>query len=269
MPGRLNTKWEINAAALRRFSGSFAGRINQVPATITLSQKGVSIEGEVVVAGERYALTGTASGATARGSMVHALLGTRFEFQASMDQERMILDFAVINRQDGQVLPRPFREQSKHETGIAVGGERRSKRLRSTMQCDPALVGMWVHQDFLPSALGPDSAAAAQVFMEILSDGTYVHGNAQTIAEGRNPWGWFWGSDNVSSGMWCTGDGTLYITEAGASRWLACARYDAEPAMLSLTFTDGSRQVWHRRRRVQVLGQIPLTFRAALSSTTA
>lgn len=234
-----------NIVALHDIGGIFSGKVNDYPVRFVLHVAGHSLYGKAEGAGMVFILMGRLQGNLASGRMIQHQLGSMLQFHARLDADRITLWLEVKSLLAHQQLPLPFGLQGQ-------GLDRLQERALASQ--DNELIGMWARQE-----VGKE----VSVFMEIRADGSYRQGHARTLKAGANPWAWGWDSDKVSGGKWRTQNQILYLTEGGASYWVALANFQLDDGKLCLQFSDGSQQIWYRRRRTQVLSQEQIAHRNA------
>ena len=111
-------------------------------------------------------------------------------------------------------------------------------------EIDPALVGHWRKTDSYTSG---DFSAASETNIALLADGTYRYGASKLYGGGDA--GSF-GSEGGggAQGRWRTANRILYVFDAASGQWSAYARYYVEGNSALLTYGNGKKEVWERRR---------------------
>ena len=113
------------------------------------------------------------------------------------------------------------------------------------VEIDPALVG---HRRKTDSYTSGDFSAASETNIHLLADGTYRYGASKLYGGGDA--GTF-GSERGGGGeqgRWRTANRILYVFDPGSGQWSAYARYYVEGNSALLTYGDGKREAWERRR---------------------
>ena len=93
-----------------------------------------------------------------------------------------------------------------------------------------------------------DFSAASEANIVLLPDGTYRFGASKLYGGGDA--GTF-GSESAGGGeqgRWRSANRILYVLDQSSGQWSAYARYYVEGNRALLTYGDGKREVWERRR---------------------
>lgn len=235
------------------FAGTYAGTLSGTPTMLTIQQQGATLQGQVDAGGYPYALSATASGATARGTLSDPQTGGTMNVELSMQGDQLSLTLLVQDPNTGQMtrMPTLFQRSGAGPGGSAIGGPAQVGQAPDPggaasdgFERDPYLVGSWSYTESMTSG---DASMVTQMFLQVNPDGTYATGNGRAVGGGA---GWSgdtgYGGD-VVRGKWRTQDRIIYIQEAGSPQWVPYARYYVEGTRMMFTFGDGSRQVWHRQ----------------------
>jgi hypothetical protein len=130
-------------------------------------------------------------------------------------------------------------------TEIALAKTTSAPRARQASEIDPALVGHWAKSESYTSG---DFSAASEANIVLLPDGTYRFGPSKLYGGGDA--GTF-GSESAGGGeqgRWSSANRILYVLDPESGQWSAYARYYVEGNRALLTYGDGKREVWERRR---------------------
>lgn len=236
------------------FAGTYAGALNGVSTTLTIQQQGATLQGRVDAGGYPYMLSGTASGAAARGTLSDPQTGGAVEVELLVQGEQLTLTLLAQDPYTGQVnrIPTTFQRgapvpQSQPQAGAMPGarpGSGPGSAPSDGFERDPALVGVWSYTESMTSG---DASMVTQMFLQVNPDGSYAYGNGRAVGGGA---GWSgdtgYGND-VTRGKWRTQNSIVYIQEGGSPQWVPYARYYIEGGRMMFTFGDGSRQIWYRK----------------------
>lgn len=245
---RIDMKWALAAAALlfsasaAAFTGSFAGRLEGQPVRAELRERGGRIDGTVEISGYRYRVAARKSGARATGELQDEA-GVRVPLVMALDGRRLTL---AVHAQgpDGPAL-----EIALAKTGAAPGAPARSGDAPAPQaqgrEIDPALVGRWSKSESYTSG---DFSAASETNLQLFPDGTYRFGASKLYGGGDAGSFGSEGAGGGEQGRWSTANRILYVLDAASGQWSAYARYYVEGNRALLTYGNGKREVWQRRR---------------------
>jgi hypothetical protein len=102
---------------------------------------------------------------------------------------------------------------------------------------DPALVGLWVAD----AACRDNPCGTSPRKMLILPDGTFYQGDSQLMGIEANS-----NNQETMSGQWKTANRIVYARADRTYPWIAVSRYYIKDGKMSLTYQDGSREVWRK-----------------------
>ena len=213
------------------FAGNYAGQLDGEPVNGKLNEKAGNVTGTVEISGYTYRVTARISGDEATGHLLDEA-GTRVPLVMSMEGGRLRL---AVHAQ-GQGGP---------VTEIALAKTTSAPRARQASEIDPALVGHWAKSESYTSG---DFSAASEANIVLLPDGTYRFGASKLYGGGDA--GTF-GSESAGGGgqgRWRSANRILYVLDPESGQWSAYARYYVEGNRALLTYGDGKREVWERRR---------------------
>lgn len=235
--------WVLVAAALlypgaaAAFKGSYTGDFGGNAVRAELGEKAGVVQGTVVIDGYTYRVSAHASAGRASGELQDEA-GMRVPLVMTLDKGKLDL---VIHAQ-GQGAPATRIELSRAGKGASAPAQRPAPA--QAVEIDPALVGHWAKSESYTSG---DFSAASETNIYLLPDGTYRYGASKLYGGGDA--GSF-GSEGGGGdqGRWRTADRILYVFDPGSGQWSAYARYYVEGNSALLTYGNGKREVWKRRR---------------------
>ncbi len=207
------------------YSGDFAGKAVRAEFQ---EQAGV-VQGTVVIDGYTYRVAARGSGGRASGELQDEA-GVRVPLEMALDGGE--LNLTVYTQGPNAPAARLVLSSAKPSRAPAV-------------EIDPALVGHWRKTDSYTSG---DFSAASETNITLLADGTYRYGASKLYGGGDA--GTF-GSERGGGGeqgRWRTANRILYVFDPGSGQWSAYARYYVEGNSALLTYGDGKREAWERRR---------------------
>ena len=245
---RITMKRALAAAALlfsasaAAFTGSFAGRLEGQPVSAELRERSGHIEGTVQISGYRYRVAARRSGARATGEL-HDEAGARVPLVLSLEGERLTL---AVHAQGPNA---PALEIALAKSGAAPrapAGSRGAPAPQTQARAiDPALVGRWSKSESYTSG---DFSAASETNIHLFPDGTYRFGASKLYGGGDAGSFGSEGAGGGEQGRWSTAGRILYVLDSASGQWSAYARYYVEGNRALLTYGNGKREVWQRRR---------------------
>jgi hypothetical protein len=143
----------------------------------------------------------------------------------------------------GQGAPATRIELSRAGKGASASAQRPAPA--QAVEVDPALVGHWRKSESYTSG---DFSAASESNIYLLADGTYRLGASKLYGGGDAGSFGSEGGGGGETGRWRTAGRILYVFDAASGQWSAYARYYVEGNSALLTYGNGKREVWERRR---------------------
>lgn len=229
------------------FSGKWSGNINGVPAILTSQQNVKQVQGKIVADGYIYNFQGNLSAGIVSGILSDPQTQGQMNFEMSKDADQLYFDILVNNIYTGETQRQRinFRPASKSAPSTPP------RSAQNPADLDKQLVGYWSHTETIVSG---EFSTVSQVIMKINPDGSYLYGNARTMASGSSDYGEGYAdisadtgdSGQYTPGQWKVKSDILYVKEDGTNQWYPYAKYYLEGNTLMLTFGDNSRQLWYR-----------------------
>ncbi|HEX7054158.1 MAG TPA: hypothetical protein VF211_09555 [Burkholderiales bacterium] len=215
-------------ATAAAFKGTYAGEFNGKAARAELREEAGVVRGTLVIDGYTYRVVARPSGGRAAGELEDEA-GVTVPLVMTLEGGKLGMAIYV----QGANAPATRVLLSSAKPSRAPAGE-----------IDPALVGHWAKSESYTSG---DFSAAAETNIYLLPDGTYRFGASKLYGGGDA--GSF-GSEGGGGerGRWRTANRILYVLDAASGQWSAYARYYVEGNSALLTFGNGKREVWERRR---------------------
>lgn len=235
--------WVLVAVALLypgaavAFKGSYTGNLGGNTVRAELRQNADVVQGTVVIDGYTYRVSARTSAGRATGELQDEA-GMRVPIVMALEDGK--LDLAIYPQ--GQNAPAMRIALSR--AGKAASASVQRPAPAPPVEIDPALVGHWAKSESYTSG---DFSAASESNVYLLPDGTYRYGASKLYGGGDA--GSF-GSEGGGGeqGRWRTADRILYVFDAASGQWSAYARYYVEGNSALLTYGNGKREVWKRRR---------------------
>lgn len=211
------------------FKGSYTGSFDGNAVRAELREQGGVVQGTVVIDGYTYRVAARGSAGRASGELQDEA-GMRVPLVMTLDRGE--LGLAIYSQGQGSPATRIV---------LSRGGK---PARTQAVEIDPTLVGRWRKTDAYASG---DFSAASETNITLLPDGTYRYGASKLYGGGDA--GSF-GSEGGGGerGRWRTADKLLYVWDDATGQWSAYARYYVEGNSALLTYGNGKREVWERRR---------------------
>ena len=226
------------------FTGTFVGRLDGQPVKSVLSERAGNVKGTVDISGYVYKLAARASGSRASGELQDEA-GMRVPLAMELQDGRLMLAIypqgqngpamEIALASTGKVARAPASSASAPKSGSAA----------KPRELDPALVGHWSKSESYTSG---DFSAASETNIYLLPDGTYRYGASKLYGGGDAGSFGSEGAGGGEQGRWSTAGRILYVFDPASSQWSQFARYYVEGNRALLTYGNGKREVWQRRR---------------------
>ena len=215
------------------FKGSYAGDFGGNAVRAELRENAGVVHGTVVIDGYTYRVVVRPSAGRATGELQDEA-GVRVPLEMTLAGGE--LNLTIYSQ--GKNAPPTRMALSRDGKAAAMPAQRPAGEI------DPALVGHWRKTDSYASG---DFSAASESNITLLPDGTYRYGASKLYGGGDA--GSF-GSEGGGGeqGRWRTADKLLYVWDDATGQWSAYARYYVEGNSALLTYGNGKREVWKRRR---------------------
>jgi hypothetical protein len=211
------------------FKGSYTGDFGGKPVRADLREQAGAVQGTVVIDGYTYRVAARGSGNRASGELQDEA-GVRVPLEMNLGGGELSLTVYTQGR-------------NAPATRLVLSSGKPSRT--QEVEIDPALVGQWRKTDSYTSG---DFSAASEANIALLADGTYRYGPSKLYGGGDA--GSF-GSESGGGGergRWRTANRILYVFDAASGQWSAYARYYVEGNSALLTYGNGKKEVWERRR---------------------
>jgi hypothetical protein len=236
--------WGLLAVALvypgsaAAFKGSYSGNFGGNAVRAELREKAGVVQGTVVIDGYTYRVSARTSGDRATGELQDEA-GMRVPLVMTLDEGK--LDLAI--HAQGQGAPATRIALSRAGKGASASAQKPART--QAVEVDPALVGHWRKSESYTSG---DFSAASESNIYLLPDGTYRFGASKLYGGGDAGSFGSEGGGGGEQGRWRTANRVLYVLDAASGQWSAYARYYVEGNSALLTYGNGKREVWERRR---------------------
>lgn len=224
--------------AAAAFEGSYTGEFAGNAVRAELRENAGVVEGTVAIDGYAYRVVARPSAGRATGELQDEA-GMRVPLVMTL--KRGELNLAIYSQGQNS----PATQIALSRAAKAAGPPAQRPERTAAAEIDPALVGHWAKSESYTSG---DFSAAGETNIYLLSDGTYRFGANKLYGGGDAGSFGSEGGGGGEQGRWRTANRMIYVLDDATGQWNAFARYYIEGNSALLTYGNGKREVWKRRR---------------------